>query len=204
MEVKSVDQKQLTQYKSKTTRVSNRVADIEITDQETLSTATDILSDIKSTQKAIKADKEKLTKPLNQVLRDIRAKYKPFETDLKEAESGIKSKMADYQEQVERELAEKEAEVEEQLESGEITPEKAAQSMEQQDAIGTSFESKKGKVQFKTRKAVRVTDVKKVPVEYLNDPRVLTAITTAVRKDALDGKSIPGVEVYEERSIAAS
>jgi len=196
------NKKQLTIIKSKTTRVLNRANELSVTNQQEFDEAANVLSDMKAVAKLVKADKEKLTKPLNEALKEARGRYKPLEDELKAADRIIKDKLADYQSEVQAELDAKEAELREKMAKGEVTPEEAVGEMENQESIGTSVDTKRGSVQFKTVRKVRVTDVTKIPANYLNDERVLAAVLTAVRQDALNDVAIAGVEVYEDKQVA--
>lgn len=197
------EKKELTIIKGKTTRVLNKANELEVSNSKQFDYAANILSDIKAVSKIVKADKEKLTKPLNEALKEARGRYKPLEEELKSAEAIVKDKLSVYQEEVDAKLKEEEAELKKKLADGDISPEDAVASIENSESIGTSYDTDKGSIQFKTVRKVRVTDVTKIPVEYLNNDKVLAAITSAVRQDALDGKEIDGVEVYEDRSVAA-
>lgn len=182
----------------------NKANDLSVSNKEEFEEATNILSDIKAVTKAAEADRKKITAPLNESLKEINSRYKPLKDELSAAERIIKDKVKDYQLEVQAELDAKEAELREKLAEGEITPEEAAGEIENQESIGTSVDTKRGSVQFKTVRKVRVTDVTKVPAEYLNNEKVLEAIVSAVRADALDGKKIAGIEVYEDKQVAVS
>lgn len=198
----SENTKQLTVIKTKTTKVLNRANELSVTNQEEFEDAANILSDMKAVMKEAEADRKTITAPLNEALKNVNGRYKPLKDMLTEAEGIIKKKLATYQSEIQAKLDEEEAELRKQMAAGEVTPEEAVSEMENKESIGSSFDTKRGSVQFKKVRKVRVTNVAKVPANYLNDPKVLEAITSVVRQDALDGVKIAGVEVYEDKVVA--
>lgn len=194
---------QITIIKSKTTRVVNRANDLTVSNQQEFEEAANILTDMKSVLKEAEKDRTSITKPLNDALKKINEKYKPMSNAIKDAEKIVKKKLADYQAEVQKELDRKEEKLRKDMVAGNVSPEQAVEQMENQESIGTSHDTKRGSVQFKKVKKVRITDMAKVPVKYFNDPKVIEALTSVVRQDALDGVEIAGVEVYEESQVAA-
>ena len=74
----------------------------------------------------------------------------------------------------------------------------AANKMEQVERVEPTTFGKVGEVQIRKIKKVRISDEALLPRQYLVPDMV------AIRKDALAGVSIAGVEVYEDESIAAT
>lgn len=195
---------QITVIKRQVTKATNQAKDLVVSNQEEFDIAANLLTDIKKAYKLAEDDRTSITAPINKSLTAINARYKPFKDDLDAAEKIVKSKLGEYQTKVQADLDKKEAELRQKMASNEITPEEAVEQIENEESIGTKVQTRRGSVQFKTVRKVRVTDVTKVPAEYLNNAKVIEAITSAVRSAALDGQQIAGVEVYEEKTIAAS
>lgn len=93
--------------------------DVVIMNHADLSAATDLCAAIKQRAKEAEEARTKITKPINDGLREINARFKAMMQPLLDAEGMVKSRMVRFQEQEERrareEAARKEAERQEQL-----------------------------------------------------------------------------------------
>lgn len=198
-----MQQVNLTPVKRQVTTISNKAGDLSIDSQESLSQATDILSQIKTAAKGVKAQKELITKPLNESLAAARDLFRPLESDLAMAERTIKDKMLDYSNEVEAAAAKEAAKLEARVEKGTMRTDTAMRKMDEIDTIGSSVKGAKGSVQFKIIRDVEITDVKKIPMKYLLNEKVMDALKTAVRTDVLNGTKVDGVKIVEKKTIAA-
>lgn len=188
--------------KAQVTKLSNRANDLIVESDEQMATANDILSDLKKFKKQLTARKEEITKPLNEALKSARSLFKPVEDDFSTAERIIKDKMLDFHNEQERKRLEAEAKIEARREKGTLRDDTADRKLDELDEVETTVASDKGATTFKTVRKVRITDVSQIPVEYLKAEKVMDALLTAVRADALEGYQIPGVEVYEDKQVA--
>lgn len=193
----------LTPAKRQVTTVSNQAGDLLIDSQESLSTATDILSKIKTSAKEIEKRKKEITDPLNASLKSARALFKPLEDDLATAERTIKTKMLDYSNEVEAAAAKAAAKLEDRVERGTMRTDTAMRKMDDIETIGSSVQGAKGSVQFRIVRNVKIVDPTKIPLKYLMNEKVMDALKTAVRTDVLNGTKVEGVEIVEEKQIAA-
>jgi len=192
----------LAPLKAQVTKLSNRANDLTVENDVQMSEANNILSDLKKVKKQITSRKEEITKPLNEALKSARALFKPVEDDFETAERIIKDKMLDYHTEQERLREEAEAKIEARREKGTLRDETADRKLGELDEVEKTVASDKGATTFKTVRKVRITDVSLVPKEYLQNDKVMDAILTAVRKDALEGYPIAGVEVYDDKQVA--
>lgn len=193
----------ITPVKRQVTTVANRANDLYVDSQESLEQATDILSQIKTAAKGVKSQKELITKPLNESLKAARDLFRPLEDDLSSAERIIKDKMLDYSNEIERKAAEEAAKLEKRVEKGTMRVDTAMRKMDDIETVGTSVKGAKGSVQFRTVRTVKIVDPTKIPLKYLSNEKVLAAISAAVRDDVLNGTKVDGVEVVEEKQVAA-
>lgn len=193
----------LTPAKRQVTTVSNQAGDLLIDSPESLSTATDILSKIKTSAKEIEKRKKEITDPLNASLKSARALFKPLEDDLATAERTIKTKMLDYSNEVEEAAAKAAAKLEDRVERGTMRTDTAMRKMDDIETIGSSVQGAKGSVQFRIVRNVKIVDPTKIPLKYLMNEKVMDALKTAVRTDVLNGTKVEGVEIVEEKQIAA-
>ena len=193
----------LTPVKRQVTTISNQAGDLYIDSNESLAAATDILSKIKAASKDVKNRKEEITKPLNEALKSARSLFKPLEDDLATAERTIKGKMLDYSNEVERKAAEQAAKLEKRVEKGTMRVDTAMRKMDDIETVGSSVQGENGSIQFRTVRNIKIVDPTKIPLKYLMNEKVLAAISAAVRTDVLNGTKVDGVEIVEEKQIAA-
>lgn len=196
--------KSLAPIKRRITTVSKQVEGYTINSAEDLTVATDTLSIIKTISKDMEAHRKSRVNPLNEEVKAINAEYKPLATDLGKAEDYIKGELLKYQEEVDRKAAEEAAKLEARVEKGTMRVDTAMRKMDDIETVGTSVKGARGSVQFRTTRDVEITDPSAVPLRYLMDEKVVAAIKAAVRKDALSGVEIPGVNVIEKKGVAAS
>ena len=181
------------------------VQSIVIKDDESLLSAGEFRKNIKDLGKKIKEEKEKATKPLNDVLKLVRGWFAPIEENYEKVESIVTTKMQDYQREVKakRDKAEAEAqakidEAKRELEAGNISEKQAEKviaktetKLEKAPEVITKSSS------FHTRKIpkCRIVNPSLIPQKYLVIDEV------AVRKDVLKGIEVPGAEYYEEETM---
>lgn len=193
----------LTPVKRQVTTIGNQAGDLLIDSKESLAQATDILSKIKSASKDLKNRKEEITKPLNEALKSARNLFKPLEDDLATAERCIKDKMLDYANDVEAKAAAEAAKLEKRVEKGTMRTDTAMRKMDEIETVDSQVKGDNGSVQFRTVRNIRVVDPQKIPLKYLMNEKVIAAISAAVRTDVLNGTKVDGVEIVEEKQVAA-
>ena len=153
-----------------------------------LTNGIDLLKRIKITGKIIKTQKEKITKPLLQALKEARAMFKPIEDSYAEAEKIVKQKILIYNQQ----QAEKEKELAKKIEKGETTIDEVVQELKE-----TPKEGMIGKISTRTIKEVMIENENKIPRKYLVPNMSL------IRQDALKGVKIDGVVVRDKKVIVS-
>lgn len=159
---------------------------LKITSPKELEDATELLSSFNRFNDALIADREKITKPLNEALKEVRAKYKPTETSLAEAIGIVRTKMGQYQMLL---LAEQKKTAD-KLAKGELSLEDATLSVPVQKVATQS-----GSIAFKAIATLKITDAKKIPSKYLvpNEPLILA--------DLKAKKKVPGCEIEMIQSV---
>lgn len=163
---------------------------IAIKSTSDLSKATEILSKLNKLKDKILADKEKLTKPLNEALRNIRLKYKPAEEKLQNAIDQIRKEMSSYQNKVLLEQEASKDKLKKDLANGKITPNEAILTLANTKDPNARLNTENGSIKFVAQKRIKSINIKLLPIEYHLANEVL------IRKDMLSGKTIKGVE-YE-------
>lgn len=193
----------LTPIKRQVTTAVNRANDITIDSVESLASAADILKAVKDAGKVVKGEKEKITKPLNDALKNARDLFRPIEDDLKTGERIIKDKMVDYEAEVEAERAKQAAKLEARVEKGTMRVDTAMRKMDDLETVDQTIKGTKGSVTYREVRKVKVVDPTKIPLKYMMDERVIAAIETAVRTDVLNGTKVDGVEIKIEKVVAS-
>ena len=178
----------LAPLKAQVSKVVSSAEMVVIKTQEDMAQAVDILGQIKTIGKKITEQKEKITKPLAEALKNARLLFKPLEEQWEEAEKTIKYKMVKYQTLTEAKAAEKIEKIEEKIESGEISFEqgiKKIDGLEPEQSIATEDFSLK----FREDKKMVITDASLVPDEFWIIDEV------KLRRDVLSGKEVPGTKI---------
>jgi hypothetical protein len=191
------EDKELSVIKTQISKAISTAKTLEIATPEDMPSAVDLLSKIKTVGKLITAKKEAITKPLNESLKQIRAFFAPFEEEYEKAERIVKVKMIDFDNRMHLEAIKKQAVIEKKVSSGKMTMEKAADKLE--DIIPKkSVATSEGAVSFKVIKEVIIVDESKLPREYMIPD------LAKIKKVALAGIAIAGVEVQEKKIVAGT
>lgn len=177
--------------------VSRKVGDLEIKTQDDLRAATDVLSQVKTAQKSLKAEKEKILGPQLDAVQATRNLFAPFEAQLNDAEFSIKRKMIAYEDEESSKARIEEAKIQAKLDAGRMKPETAAKKIEQIETVAPQVSGNKGVVQFRTVRKVVIDHPELLPREYLMPDE------QKIKKAALAGISVAGTKVVEEKIIAA-
>lgn len=163
-----------------------------ITNDITMTKAVVILSKLNQELDKMTADKEKLTKPMNEALKEIRGRYKPFEAKLEGAIAHVRKQMSEYQTKA-LEIAQKKQEKIAAKVGLTLSPELAIKKLAAietpQEEVITAF----GSLSFRTVKKWRVVDADKVPRSALTPNE--DVITAAMKANT----PIEGIEYYTEQ-----
>ena len=173
----------------KITALQTRIKNVHITTAKNMSECVEILSQANQYLDALTTDREKLTKPINEALKEIRAKYKPAENALNDIISTIRGAVSQYQT---TEIARKHAEEEllsKQLSSGKVDLNTAVTKLEQIKEAPGRVETASGSISFREDKVLRIIRAQDIPREYLipDEKAILGALKT--------GKVIAGCEL---------
>lgn len=192
-----IETKELAVLKTQVSKLENQANAVTIESAEDYSGAVDIVNKLKEAGSNIKAKKESITKPLNEALKNARNLFAPIEEQFERAEGIVKQKLLTYKRKVDAEAVAQEAKIAEKVESGKMKLATGERKLDEIERVDTTTRGKVGEVQVRKIKKVKITDEAALPRQYLIPDQV------AIRRDALSGITIPGVEVYEEETIAA-
>lgn len=194
--VKKMKTKKIQIIETKTNKALKLSQEIVINNQETLSQGVDFLKKIKITGQMIKEQKEKITKPLNQALKEARDMFRPIESNYLQAERIVKQKILNYNLEQERIKKEKEKKLAERVDRGTMKMETAVKKIEKMPEVKN--EGRDSKVKMREIKEIVIENESKLPRKYLMPNNVL------IRRDALNGIKIEGVKVITKKIVAVS
>jgi hypothetical protein len=165
---------------------------LEITNEKTITTAAELLSTLNIQLDKITAEKERVTKPLNEALKAERSRWKPIETVLDEAVTIIRKKMTVYQTAQKAEADAEEARIAARVKpgTGNLTAETAVKKMEEIERPAVTVSAASGAIKFVSVRVFEVMDLSLVPLDYH------LANEVAIRKAMIAGIELPGVK-YE-------
>jgi len=194
-----MEDKELAVIKKEVSSIVSMAQSFQVENQEQEKESVDLLAKIKTTQKMITARKEEITRPLMTSLSKVRDLFKPREEDLAQAEKIIKQKVLAYRIEEEEKIEKEKARIAARVEKGTMKVETAANKLSEIKDVPKTVSGNSGsKLSTVTLQKVRILDEMSIPREYLVPD--LKKIAEAVLKQGL---SIPGVEKYEEKSLAS-
>lgn len=163
-----------------------------------MSSASDLLKDLKTVEKAIVERKQEITKPLMSALSSARDLFLPLEKGYKNSKEVINTKMIGYSDRKDEEVEKEISRVERRVLKGTMKNETAIQKLEEVGEVKKSFAGARSKTVFKKDKQFKIVDESLIPREYL------TPDTKKIKKAVIIGNdTISGVEVYIDKSIVS-
>lgn len=182
---------EVTEIKTQITIVQEAANNLVVSSQMEADMATELLHNVKQIEKLIEERKTQITRPLMASLASIRGLFAPLETAHKMATKTIKEKILAYTILEQERIQIEQEKIVKKVSSGYMRADTAANKLEN---IGKDSP----RTNVRTLKKVRIVDETAIPREWLEPS--MTRITQAVLKD---GITIPGVEIFDEKSIVA-
>lgn len=176
--------------------VIQKAQKVIISSQEDILAATLILSGLNRLNDNLEVDRLKITKPLNDSLREINAKYKQPKEALANAIASIRLKMSQYQTK-----AIEDKKVAEDALLARVAPGKGNLKLEtainklSKLSVDKSVDSGDGKISFVEVEKFEVIDISLIPKEYI------LANEVEIRKAMKEGIKIAGVRYYKEQQV---
>lgn len=183
-----MNDKQIASIKNQTDTLADTLLKLKVNSQPTLTQALDSNKQLFEMGKKVKETKDGIIKPLNESIKKVRNLFSPIEEKIETVSLHLKSEIAKYKEKIEIENAKKEEEIMAKIANGEIDEEKASMKLE-------TLDNKLEPIPTRKLKEVIIKDESIIPKKYWAIDMVL------LRKDALAGVEIPGVEVGEKEII---
>jgi len=175
--------------KKQAEEVSDQVLSLKITDEKTMTEATELLSRISKQADAITTEKEKVTKPINAALLAERKRWKPMEDSLKKAGEYLRKQMSVYQTAM---LKAADAEKEKiaarvGVGKGNFKIETAAAKMNQVIVPEAKVSGVSGSVSFTDDYDITVVNAQEVPAKFLE------VKISDIKKALKAGETVPGI-----------
>lgn len=143
-----------------------RSVPFQISDVDSLVRATDTLSLLNTYLDKVTAERERVTKPLNEALKAERSRWKPIETQLNDAIDSIRSKMTEYQTRlIDAQKAEQER-VAGLVASGEVTLGAGLKKLSKIEAPVDSVTAENGSVSFRAKDTLEIVSRESIPDKY--------------------------------------
>ena len=187
----------LVQVEEKIKGMRTLVETTAVTTDDELAAVSDIIKNIKSLGKFVRQEMERYTKPAQEIINNARQKFLPYEKECDDAESALKLKAKRYMDEQEAKRKKAEDKIAADLEAGKIKKEDTA--VRKLEELGEQKQTVVGgdsQITARKVKKAYIVEPEKVPHEYWVIDEV------RVKKAALAGAVIPGVEVREESEIA--
>lgn len=203
--VKVTEEMNLETVQEKVNGMQAKIDAITVESDEQLASVADVIKSIKTLGKFVKQEKERFTKPAQDIINNARAKYLPYEKACTQAENTLKNKAAKYMNDKEQERLKKEAQIAARAEKGTIKEETAVRKMGELGEQQKTVQTESTQMQTKKVKTVEFVDLKEVSdkdIIKLARDGYLKWDEVKARKVALAGVELPGVKVTEKTSIA--
>lgn len=183
--------------KTKIDSMRETVAAIQVTSQEELTAVAGHIDNVKKMGKFVKQERDKYIAPAKEIIEKAKEQYDPYIKACDEAEEVLKGKAQSFMlEQRKKEEAEK-AKI---LADKRTTVETKVAKIENVKQADKTVDTGASKLTMKMVKDIKIVDEKAIPDEYYK-PRELDLLK--IKKVALAGVAIPGVEVYEKPQMAS-
>jgi hypothetical protein len=169
--------------------------EVVITSLKDMTGAVSFLSTLNKKLDTIVAEKERVTKPLNEALKAERARWKPFETQLESAIESVRSAMMRYQTTVAQQAREKEAKIMARMGEGKghIKVETAVRKLGEIERADEHVSTDAGSVRFREARRFEVVDIVMLPMQFH------LADEVKIRKTMTEGVELPGVRYWVEQ-----
>lgn len=178
---------------SEAKEVLDMVRKYEIDGQEDYDFANEALGDVKAAWKDLDAKQKKVTKPLNDVLKEVRGWFKPAKDFYSQAEALWKSKILDAHKRAEEEQDKALRAAQEAHQSGDVEAVREAMVRSNVSEIQQA-----SNVTLSKSWDFEIVDAGKIPREYLiPDVKAISGVI----KSLGDRANIPGIRVFEKTSV---
>lgn len=183
--------------KTKIESMQRSLGEIKVSNEKELADVADHISNIKKMKKYVTQIRDKYIDPAKEIIARAKEQYDPYIKACDEAEAMMKQKAQDFMVIEKKKEDEAKAKI---LADGRTSVETKVERIEQVKEADKTVDTGSSKLTMKMVKDFRIKDSDLIPDEYYK-PRELDLVK--IRKVALAGIEIPGVEVFEKPSMAS-
>lgn len=213
----STDDPRVRQVAKQVESLAEQVDSFEVATAEHYASGAEVLKTIKGLSKDVEEQRKKITQPLDQAKKQVMDLFRPLTDTLTGAERTIKQRLVKWSSEQERIRREEQRKADEKARKERERLEKQAEAARQKGredraqtledrAISTvaapppPAAPQVAGIQTRSLWRFRITDPTKVPDKYkIVDEKKIGGVVRALKGDT----EIPGVEVWEEQSMAA-
>lgn len=194
----STEHKEIMVIEKKLSPIVVKARELSITDSASMAEGATLLSKFNTIADGITDDKEKLTKPLNAALKEVRERYKRIETPLQDAIALVRSKMTTYQTAATEIANAEEDKIAARIGDGKgkIKVETAVRKMGEIERPEASVATDAGLVKFRKVKKFEVMDV--VLLCEADRGAFVLPNDAEIRRAMNAGRELPGVRYFTE------
>lgn len=174
--------------------IFEKAKSLEIANKTQMSSAVLLLSQCNKALDRLTEECEKITKPMNEALKEVRARYKPAKTLLSDTITSLRSKMSVYQTEQTKVQFEAEAKIAIKVAEGKLSIETGVAKIEALGSTHDKINTDSGAVKFKAIEKLKITNADLIPRAYLLPDEKL------ILDDLKAGKEVPGA-ILEEIQI---
>jgi len=186
-----MQKQQLITIEQKVKPLLAKATDFQVTDDTTLTTATELLSQANITLKEVKAQHEAEAEPYETPLTLIDQRYKPTEKALTLIIASIRSQVGAYQTKVTQLRQAEELAIASRIKAGtgNLSLDSAVAQIENLDKPIEKVVVSSGSLTFRPKPTLKITDPTKIPREYLtpDEDKIFEALQSGI--------AIPGAEI---------
>jgi len=188
---------ELVEVQEKIKGMKEMVESTKVTTDKELAAASDIVKQVKTVEKFVREQKDKYVIPAKQIIKQASDRYDPYIKECQNAEESLKGKVKEYMDAADKRRKADELKIANRVEKGTMKPETAVKKFEALPEEKKTVKTEKSGIKRSVRKVAVITHPELVPKEYWVIDEV------RVRREALAGKEIPGVEIKEESIISS-
>ena len=190
-----IETKELEIYRSQFSELIKQAIKLPIASPEENTQAIEFKAKLNRLGKAVKLEKEKATKPINEALRKVREWWAPLEKAVEVKEDEVSDALLAYKQKIEEEARKKEVQIAARVEKGTLRLDTAERKLDQIQRVEKTTHTVAGQVQFRKIPQMRIINQDLIPDEYW----VIDLV--ALRRDVIAGKVVPGAEKYYEEIV---
>ena len=187
----------------KTEGMEKMIEAFKITTDDELGLVADEIKKIKTLQKYIEQEKDKLVDPAKAIITEAKEKYDPFIKKCQNAEIVLKERAKAYMMQKEQKRIEDEKKIAARVEKGTMKMETAVKKLEALPEAQNTVSSEQGsRLRMSKRKVAEITNPELIPPEFwiIDEVRVRRE---ALARDKEGIPQIPGVVIREVSDLAS-